>query len=266
MVNFKINSESSDKDTEVEPKNFFVHYPSEFDVHNTDGIPHVQDHTVRPASVAGTDDEDFEEKYDWSADEDLVDEEAKFTESTAEDEARLKGWGPKRYVTAKFRAIYHVLRVISFRIATFFLSTLIGSTLLAAIIVTVPLVLHFYYLVPHRTEHRRYVTDNVSAWLYWAAANLLLSWYLAMVVDSIPIVCNLVVDLVWGEISESVRSRIELYNAGKNKIKPVLYGASGWVSWITIFNGIYRLYDPQNEAMSRAQYTPRVRLSLTWRI
>ena len=32
----------------------------------------------RPASIAGTDDEDEEEDYDWSGEEDLVDEEAKF--------------------------------------------------------------------------------------------------------------------------------------------------------------------------------------------
>ena len=86
---------------------------------------------------------------------------------------------------------------------------MIGSTLLAGVVITVPLVLRFYYLIPYRTERRQYVTDNVSAWLYWAAANVLLSWYLAMIVDVVPIISNLVIDLVWGEINEGVRSRLE---------------------------------------------------------
>lgn len=149
-----------------------------------------------------------------------------------------------------------------FRIVTFFLSTLIGSTLLAGVIVAVPIVLHFYYLIPHHTERRQYVADNVSAWLYWTAANLLLSWYLAMIVDSIPIICNIIISLAWGEITESVRSRVELYNAAKGKIKPVLYGASGWVSWIIIFDGIYQLYNRRDQFKSRAPYTFRVCPSL----
>ena len=73
-----------------------VHYPSDLNP------PHIH----RPAiiridsdapSLAGTDDE-FEEDsdYDWSGEDDLVDEEAKFEEQMGKG-AKQKGWGPKRY-------------------------------------------------------------------------------------------------------------------------------------------------------------------------
>ncbi|KAF8592464.1 hypothetical protein K439DRAFT_1625826 [Ramaria rubella] len=221
----------------VKAKKPTVHYTSEVNVRSGNRPVNGEEPTGKVPSLAGTDDEEFDENYDWSTDEDLVDEEAKFEHKIGGNQPR-KGWGPKR-------------------IATFFLSTLVGSTLLAGVIVSVPLILHFYYLAPVRTEHRQTITDNVSAWLYWAAANILLSWYLAMIVDIIPVICNLLIGLAWGEINESVRSRIELYNAAKDKLKPTLYGASGWVSWLVIFDGIYNLYDRHNESRSRAQYTPR---------
>jgi len=148
------------------------------------------------------------------------------------------------------------------RIATFFLSTLIGSTILSGLIVAIPLILHFFWFAPNPTDERGYITDNVSAWLYWAAANILLSWYLAMIVDIIPGVANMLIIAVWGEINETLRSRVELYNAAKDNVKPVLYGASCWVSWVIIFDGIFDLYDHANEANSRAHYTARVRFVL----
>lgn len=81
------------------------------------------------------------------------------------------------------------------RIATFFLSTLIGSTILSGLIAAVPIIMHFYYLKPHRNPHREYVTDNVSAWLFWLAANILISWYLAMIINIIPAIVTWFVDL-----------------------------------------------------------------------
>jgi hypothetical protein len=73
-----------------------VHYPSDIK------SPPVQ----RPAilrvdsdlhSFAGTDDEYEEDSnYDWSGEEDLVDEEAKFEEQMGKKH-KPKGWGPKRY-------------------------------------------------------------------------------------------------------------------------------------------------------------------------
>jgi hypothetical protein len=40
--------------------------------------------------------------------------------------------------------------------------------------------------------------------------------------------------------------------------QPVLYAASGWVSWVILFEGIYKLYNSTDEDQSRAAYTPRV--------
>lgn len=52
----------------------------------------------RQSSYATSDDgEDDDEDYDWSAEEDLVDEEAKF-ESQMGIKPKNRGWGPKRFV------------------------------------------------------------------------------------------------------------------------------------------------------------------------
>ncbi|KAG8963319.1 hypothetical protein FRC03_003149 [Tulasnella sp. 419] len=55
-----------------------------------------------------------------------------------------------------------------------------------------------------------------------------------------------------------MKSRVEQYQTGKGWIKPIFYAAESWASWAIIFDGIYDLYDPSNEAASRAPYTPRV--------
>lgn len=54
-----------------------VQFPDEFT--KTPPLLHGDSDTFnsRPSSVAGTDDEDYDD-YDWSDEEDLVDEEAKF--------------------------------------------------------------------------------------------------------------------------------------------------------------------------------------------
>jgi len=73
-----------------------VHYSSDLDP-----LPVHQPAIIRvdtdATSVAGTDDEcEDDSDYDWSGEEDLVDEEAKFEEQMGKGEKR-KGWGPKRY-------------------------------------------------------------------------------------------------------------------------------------------------------------------------
>ncbi|KAF8528910.1 Mechanosensitive ion channel-domain-containing protein [Hysterangium stoloniferum] len=231
----KNKEDDTQGDASIEIKKFSVHYPSQLNVRGDTET--TEEFSGKPPSIADTEDENSDEYYDWSTDEDLVDEEAKFEEKMG-IETKRKRWGPRR-------------------VATFFLSTLVGSTILAGVVAAVPIILHFYYLRPHRSEHRQYIADNVSAWLFWAAANILVSWYLAMIVDVIPAVSNLFIFVAWGEISETVRSRVELYNAAKDRFKPVLYGASGWVSWVIIFDGIYNLYDHHDASQSRAHYTPR---------
>ena len=72
-----------------------VHYPSDLNSPPAHRPPIIRTDSDAP-SVAGTDDEYEEESdYDWSGEEDLVDEEAKFEERMGQKQ-KPKGWGPKR--------------------------------------------------------------------------------------------------------------------------------------------------------------------------
>jgi len=126
------------------------------------------------------------------------------------------------------------------------------------LIVAPGILIHFFWYENNPTDHRRYVKQNVQAWLFWAAANLLISWYLALIVDLIPIIITFILAAVWGHISEYHKSRIELYNSVKNTFKPVLYAASGWASWVIIFGHIFNLYNTDDPDNSRAHYTRRL--------
>ncbi|KAG8976703.1 hypothetical protein FRB90_009050, partial [Tulasnella sp. 427] len=55
-----------------------------------------------------------------------------------------------------------------------------------------------------------------------------------------------------------MKSKLELYRTGKGWIKPLFYAACSWVSWVILFEGIFKLYDGKDESVSRADYTPRV--------
>ncbi|KAF5393674.1 hypothetical protein D9757_000348 [Collybiopsis confluens] len=190
------------------------------------------------ASLAGTDDEDSDSDYDWSGEDDLVDQEAKF-EHKMGVQRKKSGWGFKRIIALLF-------------------SSLLGSTFLAGILVAPGILIHFYWYNNNPTSHSKYVEQNVQAWLFWAAANLLLSWYLAVIVDLIPIVATFIISAAWGHVSEKIKSRVELFNSVKNTFKPVLYAASGWASWVIIFGHIYNLYDKDTPSQSRAKYTQRL--------
>ena len=143
------------------------------------------------------------------------------------------------------------------------MSTLVGSVITSGVIVAVALLVHFFYYEPSSGDtrnHRKFVTSNVEAWLFWASANLLVSWFLAFLIDIVPGLVTWVIFVVWGHISESMKSRVELYNSLKGTIKPPFYTAAAWVSWVIIFAHIYKLYDIDDEAESWASYTPRVRI------
>ena len=144
------------------------------------------------------------------------------------------------------------------RTLQFLFSSLVGSTFLAGLIVTPALFVHFYWYKPHPSEHRRYVNQNVQGWLVWAAANIVVSWYLAMIVDVIPIIVRYFISATWGHVSEAVKTKIELYDSVKDTFKPALYASSAYASWVVIFGNIYELYDANNASQSRASYTRRV--------
>ncbi|KAJ7087215.1 Mechanosensitive ion channel-domain-containing protein [Mycena belliarum] len=194
-----------------------VHYPA--DVHRQHG--HHSAPQSAASSVVGTDDEE-DADYDWSGEDDLVDEEAKFEERMGNKKKRT-GWGFKRIVTLLF-------------------SSLIGSTFLAAVLVAPAVLLHFFWYKPNRTDFRHKVTLNVEAWLFWAAANLVISWYLALLIDLVPSFVRFFISVSWGHVSEMIKSRIEMYNSVKNTIKPLFYAASAWISWVIIFGQIFKLY------------------------
>lgn len=213
----------------------------------------------KASSIAGTDDEDSVD-YDWSGEEDLVDEEAKFEERMGGSKPKRKGWGPKRYFAFLISDILYNSSSIT-RILTSLFSTIIGSTFLAGILIVPGVIVQVYWYKPHPTPERLEIKDNVQAWLFWAAANLVISWYLAMIVDIIPVLVQFFISASWGHVSEFVKTRIEVYDSIKNNLKPLLYAASGWVSWTIIFGHIYNLYNTQNSDDSRAPYTNRVRTS-----
>ncbi|KAH9482890.1 Mechanosensitive ion channel protein Msy1 [Psilocybe cubensis] len=190
----------------------------------------------RASSIAGTDDDS--EDYDWSDEEDLVDEEAKYSKQMGSKPPR-RGWGFRRIISLLF-------------------SSLIGSTLLSAILVTPALLVHFFWFKPDPSDHRRYVRDNVQAWFFWAASNVLISWYLAMIIDIIPILFRFFISAVWGHVSESIKTKIETYDSVKDTAKPAFYAGSTWASWVIIFVHIYKLYDQNEPEKSRARYTIRL--------
>ncbi|KAF8608249.1 hypothetical protein BDV93DRAFT_519301 [Ceratobasidium sp. AG-I] len=192
-----------------------------------------------PSSVGSDYDDDMEEEYDWSDEDDLLDEEAKFERTTGQRKRVRTGCGCTRIII-------------------FFFSTLIGSTITAGLLAAAPIILRIYYLQPNRTEHRTYVTDTVSAWLFWAAANVLVSWYIAVLIDLVPHIIAFAVGTAWGTVSEQLKSRIEVYNATKGWIKPPFYAATAWVAWYILFVNIFKLYNPADEDSSLASYTPIV--------
>jgi hypothetical protein len=129
---------------------------------------------------------------------------------------------------------------------------------MAGVLVVPPLLVHFYWYKPHPTDHRRYVKDNIQAWFFWAASNLVISWWLALTIDVVPIVARFIIAGAWGHVSEFVKNRIEMYNSIKDTIKPVFYAASGWLSWTIIFGGIFKLFNGDDPINSHAGYTYRL--------
>ncbi|EIW82487.1 hypothetical protein CONPUDRAFT_54256 [Coniophora puteana RWD-64-598 SS2] len=217
-----------------------VHYPDQLAGDPSPGLYFNSPpaHSRAP-SLAGTDDEDFEQDdFDWSGDEELEEEEAKF-EKRAGVKVYRRRWGP-------------------LRVFTFLFSTLIGSVLLAGIIATPAILVNYYWYLPDPTPHRRYVKANIEAWLFWAAANIVISWGLAMIVDVVPVFTRFAISLSWGHVSEEMKNHIELYDSIKGTFKPLLYAAEAWLSWVIIFANIYELHNMDPDVASWASYTDRL--------
>jgi hypothetical protein len=97
MANVAGESERPPEDSDLDIKPRAVQFPSNVEVKPVIE-KEIQAQTPHYAhSIAETDDGEDDEDYDWSTDEDLVDQEAKF-DSKFGKKPKKKGWGPKRYV------------------------------------------------------------------------------------------------------------------------------------------------------------------------
>ncbi|KAG1715974.1 hypothetical protein ID866_1198 [Astraeus odoratus] len=242
MMEYRQNSQSSGSTQNAKQlagQKPTVHYPD-----NVVPQPNPS-HSNTPAkidsgasSTAGSDGEDEDDDFDWSGDEDLEEEEAKFEKQTG----------------VKLRSRRSLWRCVLCRPS----ARVDRSAFLAGVLVTPALLVQFFWYKPHPTDYRRYVAQNVEAWLFWAAANVVISWGLAMIVDIIPVIMRMLISMSWGHVSEEVKTRIELYNSVKDTFKPVLYAASAWLSWIILFQNIFHLHNTSPDVQSYAAYTDRV--------
>jgi len=143
------------------------------------------------------------------------------------------------------------------RLVTLLFSSLIGSTFLAAILATPAILVHFFWYKPHPTDYRHFVDINIEAWFFWAAANVVISWGLAMAIDIVPGIIRIFISVSWGHVSETVKTKLELYASIKDTVKPLFYAASAWLSWIILFQNIFGLHTA-GTSPSYAPYTDRV--------
>ncbi|KIL68115.1 hypothetical protein M378DRAFT_8799 [Amanita muscaria Koide BX008] len=219
---------------------YLVHYPDEVTQRPEPRRVRTESSDLlgsRAPSVAATDDES--DDFDWSGEEDLADEEAKYEKNMGVKGELHSRWGVRRAIIVLF-------------------SSLIGSLFIAGLIITPGILVQFLWYNQNQSNYRSYVKDNVQSWLFWMASNLVISWCLAILVDLVPTVISYFLSVTWGHISESVKSQLELYLSVKNTFKPVLYAASGWLSWVIIFVDIYGLYDMSEPDNSRAYYLYRI--------
>jgi len=99
MVNAVSDSERTPPDNDLESKRRSVQFPNTVEVKAVDRES-TYDYPGIAHSIADTDDGEDDEDYDWSTDEDLIDQEAKFEQQMGMKKRR-KGWGPRRYVYSR---------------------------------------------------------------------------------------------------------------------------------------------------------------------
>lgn len=87
-----------------------------------------------------------------------------------------------------------------------------------------------------------------------------------MIIDIIPILFRYFISATWGHVSESIKTKIETYDSVKDTAKPAFYGGSMWVSWVIIFDHIFKLHNSGEPENSRAGYTIKVRITLEFRV
>lgn len=147
-------------------------------------------------------------------------------------------------------------------IVQFLCFTFLGNLFISIVLIIPVLALRFLWR-PARDDHspgasrKRYLSDNVEAWLIWASVNLHISWWLNALVRIIPTLVSGVIRIVWGSVNQQVKTVLEAYNTVKTAISPIFYAAAAWIIWDIIFIFIYSLYTYADPSQDRASYTYR---------
>ncbi|PWN37798.1 uncharacterized protein FA14DRAFT_118645 [Meira miltonrushii] len=187
--------------------------------------------------------DDFFDEFDWSEDE-------QEQQAAKEEEKQLQAIALRRR------------KISPFKIIKWLATTFLGNFILSATLVAPAIVLQYTYRnegPDSERAKRNYVTDNVQAWLIWAAFNLHVEWWIHLIVELFPRAAIAIVSGVWGSVSQRVLSFVEVFNAIKGYVKLIGYAALSWGSWAIIFNSIYHLYTRTNpETESRAPYLYRI--------
>ncbi|KAI8457824.1 hypothetical protein BY996DRAFT_6885123, partial [Phakopsora pachyrhizi] len=189
--------------------------------------------------------------YDWENDDDL-DGDARFEDLNA-DKAEYNHH-QRRALTRRFSP-YNIFKVL--------LTTFIGNIILSIVFIIPPLILRFdgYYEATNNPQalyhHLHY--DNTSAWLFWISYNLMSSWALHFLTELSPRIAVSLVSIIWGDVSESIKTQIETFHTYKTWLKVLLYSAMGWGSWEVIFGGIFDLHSTTTKP-SRAHYTDTIHI------
>ncbi|OAV99069.1 hypothetical protein PTTG_02396 [Puccinia triticina 1-1 BBBD Race 1] len=199
--------------------------------------------------------------YDWDNDDDL------------EGDVRFADLNDDKHPAQHHRRRTLSRRFSPYSIVKLLITTFIGNILLSLLCIIPPLVLRFtgYYQSGDSPEahNTRFIYDNVAAWLFWAAYNILASWVLSFLTELIPRPHSsccvhqaivLLVGVVWGDVNETIKGRVETFHTAKPWIKVIFYSAMCWGSWEVIFNGIYHLYALTDTGHYRAPYTETIHI------
>ncbi|KAA1126599.1 hypothetical protein PGTUg99_029464 [Puccinia graminis f. sp. tritici] len=190
--------------------------------------------------------------YDWDNDDDLEGD-VRFADLNDDKDA---GHHHRRRTLARRFSPYSIVKVL--------ITTFIGNIILSLMFIIPPLVLRYtgYYQSGDTPSAAttRYIYDNVAAWLFWGSYNILASWVLNFMTELIPRVIVLLVGIVWGDVNETIKGRVETFHTAKPWIKVIFYSAMCWGSWEVIFNGIYHLYALTENGQYRAPYTETIHI------
>lgn len=190
--------------------------------------------------------------YDWDNDDDLEGD-ARFADLNDEKDA---GHHHRRRTLARRFSPYSIVK--------FLITTFIGNIFLSLVFIIPPIILryggHHQSGISPSASNSKYVYDNVAAWFIWASYNILSSWVLHFLIELVPRAVVLLVGIVWGDVNEAIKGRVETFHAAKPWIKVIFYSAMCWGSWEVIFRGIYNLYSLTEDGHYRAPYTETIHI------